>query len=189
MGGEEAKLTAMDPLPPALRPAPAASFPRHCRREREREDAARREVAGGRAAGVAPGGGGVGGGGGGCPVSSPLRRPKTHPLGHSSPHAAVGDGLSDPAAPMTVAGAAVAPCRPRSARYAEKGYPNYAEETDERRGEPRRGDGGVQVKKPAARRGRKRGRGAAAEVAGKALPVILQGEEAEEAEAQEGRKR
>ncbi|KAL6610041.1 hypothetical protein ACP70R_040010 [Stipagrostis hirtigluma subsp. patula] len=90
---------------------------------------------------------------------------------------------------MTVAGAAATPYRPRSARYAEKGYPNYAEETDERRGEPRRGYGGGQVKKPAARRGRKRGRGAAAEAAGKALPLILQGEDAEEAEAQEGTKR
>jgi len=93
----------------------------------------------------------------------------------------------DPAAGMVIAGAAAAPCRPRSARYAEKGYPSYAE-PDRRRAPRWRNDGGGRAKDPESRRGRKRGRGVSAEAAAvKVEPAILQ---VEEAVAQEhGRKR
>ncbi|CAN6347028.1 unnamed protein product [Urochloa humidicola] len=92
---------------------------------------------------------------------------------------------------MVIAGAAAAPCRPRSARYAEKGYPNYAD-PDERSAPRWRDDGGGgrRAKKPEVRRGRKRDSGEAAEVAvvGKIQPPILQVEEAAVAQEQ-GRKR
>ncbi|CAN6373503.1 unnamed protein product [Urochloa humidicola] len=93
---------------------------------------------------------------------------------------------------MVTAGAATAPSRPRSARYAEKGYPNYAD--PDRRSAPRwrddDGGGGRRgrAKKPEARRGRKRESGEVAEAAlvvGKIQPPILQVED--EAEDQ-GRK-
>lgn len=85
---------------------------------------------------------------------------------------------------MVITGAGPAePCRPRSARYAEKGYPNYAEV--DQCGAPRwRSDvSGGRANKQEARRGRKRGLGDAAEevaaaAAGKAPPPILQREEA-----------
>ncbi|XP_066367440.1 histone-lysine N-methyltransferase, H3 lysine-9 specific SUVH4-like isoform X2 [Miscanthus floridulus] len=98
---------------------------------------------------------------------------------------------------MVIPGAGAAgaePCRPRSARYAEKGYPNYAE--DDQCLAPRwrkDGTGGrAKANKPEARRGRKRGLGdAAAEevvvAAGKAPPPILQREEA--VAQDQGRKR
>ncbi|CAL5094701.1 unnamed protein product [Urochloa decumbens] len=93
---------------------------------------------------------------------------------------------------MMIAGAAAAPCRPRSARYAEKGYPNYAD-PDERSAPRWRNDdggGGRRAKKPEARRGSKRESGEAAEaaVAGKIQPPILEVEEAAVAQEQ-GRKR
>nr|CAB3461624.1 unnamed protein product [Digitaria exilis] len=89
---------------------------------------------------------------------------------------------------MVVSDAVASPSRPRSARYAEKGYPNYAE-LDARRGPRWRSDGGGRAKKPEVRRGRKRRRGEDVEAAavGKVQPPILQ---AEEAVTQEhGRKR
>ncbi|KAG2627903.1 hypothetical protein PVAP13_3KG265290 [Panicum virgatum] len=88
---------------------------------------------------------------------------------------------------MVIAGAAAAPCRPRSARYAEKGYPSYAE-PDSRRAPRWRNDGGGRANHPESRRGRKRGHGVSAEAAAvKVEPAILQ---VEEAVAQEhGRKR
>ncbi|KAG2619590.1 hypothetical protein PVAP13_3NG122700 [Panicum virgatum] len=91
---------------------------------------------------------------------------------------------------MVIAGAAAAPCRPRSARYAEKGYPSY-KELDGRRAPRWRNDGGGRAKNLESWRGRKRGRGVSAEAAAAAAvkvePAILQ---VEEAVAQEhGRKR
>nr|CAB3465389.1 unnamed protein product [Digitaria exilis] len=89
---------------------------------------------------------------------------------------------------MVVLDAIASPCRPRSARYAEKGYPNYAE-LDARRRPRWRSDGGGRAKKPKVRSGRKRRRGEDVEAAavGKVQPSILQ---AEEAVTQEhGRKR
>ncbi|PUZ66191.1 hypothetical protein GQ55_3G287300 [Panicum hallii var. hallii] len=80
---------------------------------------------------------------------------------------------------MVIAGTAAAPCRPRSARYAEKGYPSYAE-LDGRRVPRWRNDGGGRAKNPESRRGRKRGRGVSADAvaAVKVEPPILQVEEA-----------
>lgn len=87
-----------------------------------------------------------------------------------------------PAAAMVIAGAAEPPCRPRSARYAEKGYPNYADPEPDGSRAPRwrNGGGGGQAKKSEARRGRKRGRREASEeaAAAKFQPPILQVEEA-----------
>ncbi|KAJ1262694.1 hypothetical protein BS78_09G129300 [Paspalum vaginatum] len=93
---------------------------------------------------------------------------------------------------MVVSGDAAAPCRPRSARYADKGYPNYAE-ADGRRARLWKNKGGVggRAKKPEARVVRKRGREPASEgpasAAGKVPPAILQDEEAVAQE--QGRKR
>ncbi|KAG0517903.1 hypothetical protein BDA96_09G128900 [Sorghum bicolor] len=93
---------------------------------------------------------------------------------------------------MVIPGAGAEPRRPRSARYAEKGYPNYAEHDQCPAPRWRSGVTGGRANKPEARRGRKRGLGdAAAEdvvvAEGKAPPPILQREE--EAAQDQGRKR
>lgn len=93
---------------------------------------------------------------------------------------------------MVIPGAGAEPCRPRSARYAEKGYPNYAEHDQGLAPRWRKDGTGGRSDKPEARRGRKRGLGdAAAEevvvAAGKAPPPILQREEA--VAQDQGRKR
>ncbi|GJM88459.1 hypothetical protein PR202_ga04522 [Eleusine coracana subsp. coracana] len=88
---------------------------------------------------------------------------------------------------MKVSGAADTPCRPRSARYAVKGYPNYAEHDDCGAPPRRNGGGGGRAKALSEKRGRKRGIGTSFEASGKFLAPILQGEEMLALE--EGRKR
>ncbi|CAO2150119.1 unnamed protein product [Urochloa humidicola] len=98
---------------------------------------------------------------------------------------------------VTAGAAAAAPSRPRSARYAEKGYPNYADPDgcsaprwrDDGGGGGRRGRG--RAKNPEAQRGRKRESGEAAEAAvvRKIQPPILQVEEEAAVVQEQGRKR
>jgi hypothetical protein len=88
------------------------------------------------------------------PPFSPLPLSASHSLSLSPVKREV---VRDPAAVMKLAGSADALCRPWSARYAVKGYPNYAE-GDECCTPPRKNrGGGGRAKSPSARCGRKRG--------------------------------